>query len=205
MIGLESLRLLLTAAFGGASAFHLVRCLRPGGGHPHRGGGHRLSEALHLLMGLSMVVMIWPWGHVVPAPVWVAVFTLSTGWFAAGALRSAGRRLVLGFFATTMGAMVWMGATMPAQASPHHHSGPGEMAGMPGMGLGAAGHSLTYTAGISAALGGYLILASIWWVLRGLRISGLAGADNPPRPLSWTSLCHGLMSAGMGLALLAMA
>jgi hypothetical protein len=201
MIGLVSLRLLLTAAFGGASAFHLVRCLRPAAGHRHAAGEHRFSEALHLLMGVSMVVMIWPWGSVIPAPAWVAVFTLSTGWFAAGALRSAGRRLVLGFFATTMGAMVWMGATMPAQASSHDHAG---MSGMAGMSMGGAG-SMSFTAWVSAILGGYLVLAAIGWVLRGLRISGLAGAGAEPRPLSWSALCHGLMSAGMGLALLAMA
>jgi hypothetical protein len=198
MIGLESLRLLLTAAFGGASAFHLLRCLRPNAAHPHPAAEHRFSEVLHLLMGVAMVVMIWPWGRVVPAPVWVAVFTLSTGWFAARALLSTGRRLVLGFFATTMGAMVWMGATIPAEASAHGHAGSG---GMPGMPTG----SLPYAAWISAVLGGYLVLAAIWWVLRGLRIGGLASAEVEPRPLSWSALCHGLMSAGMGLALLTMA
>jgi hypothetical protein len=199
MIGLESLRLLLTAAFGGASVFHLLRCVRPAGHFPHPAGEHRFSEVLHLLMGVAMVVMIWPVGRLVPGPLWVAVFTLSAGWFAARAVRSTGRRLVLGFFATAMGAMVWMGVTRPAPASAHDHV---ERGGMPGMSLGDG--SLHYTAWVSAALGAYLVAAAIWWVLRGLRIGGLAGAGAEPRSPSWTALCHGLMSAGMGLALLTM-
>jgi len=201
MIGLESLRLVLTAAFGSTAAFHLFRCVKPAAAFPHPAGEHRFSEFLHLLMGVAMVVMIWPWGRVVPAPVWVAVFTLSAGWFLARAVWSAGRRLVLGFFATTMGAMVWMGATMPVQGSTHDHSAKGDLSGMPMGGAGSAHHS----AWISAALGGYLVLAAIWWIVRGLRIAGLASAGTEPRPLSWSALCHATMSAGMGLALLAMA
>jgi hypothetical protein len=217
MIALESLRWVLTIAFVATSAFHLARCLW------HAAGDAMVSEALHMVMGVSMVAMIWPWGDVVPAPVWVAVFTVSTGWFVARALGSAGRRLVPAFFATSMAAMVWMGASMPAQASAGRH----EMTmDMPAGSLGLAGW-------ISGVLGGYLVLAAFWWFFRGLRLGGLrlsslaagdlaagdlaagdlaagdlaAGevAVGGVQPLSWSSLCHGLMSIGMGLALLAMA
>jgi Domain of unknown function (DUF5134) len=198
MIGLGSLRWLLTVVFAAAAAFHLVRCVRPSS-WPARVAEHRFSEVLHLVMGASMIVMMWPWGAVVPATVWVAVFTMSAGWFIAGAVGSAGRRLVPSFFASAMGAMVWMGASMPAQASTvHSHAG---MAGMT-MGGGAGHGSPGYTAWISVVLGGYLMLAAFWWLGKGLRVGGLSTV---PRPLGWAALCHGVMSAGMALALLAMA
>jgi uncharacterized protein DUF5134 len=190
VIGLESLRWVLTAAFVVASGYHLARV-------PRALGPDRVSEAIHLVMGVAMVAMIWPWGRVVPPTVWVAVFTASTGWFAVRALRSAGRRVVLGLFATSMAACAWMGATMPAQAS-----GGSEMAMAMPM---ESGH-LTTTGLVSGLLGGYLVVAAGWWFVRGLRLGGLATTPVVgPRPLSWSALCHGLMSAGMGLALLAMA
>jgi Domain of unknown function (DUF5134) len=185
VIGPEPLRWVLTAAFVLASAYHVTR-------FPRSLGADRLSEAVHLTMGVSMVAMIWPWGDVVPAPVWVAVFTASTGWFVARAVGSAGRRLVPAFFATSMAAMVWMGASMPAQASAGRHQ---MTMDMPAGSLGLAGW-------VSGVLGGYLVLAAFWWFFRGLRLGRLSAGV---RPLSWSSLCHGLMSIGMGLALLAMA
>lgn len=191
MIGPEPLRWVLTAAFVLASAYHVTR-------FPRSLGAHRLSEAVHLTMGVSMVAMIWPWGRVVPPAAWVAVFTASTGWFLFRALRSAGRRLVLGLFATSMAACAWMGASMPAQAS----GAPGEAMAMDGMAM-DAGH-LTTAGVISGLLGGFLVVAAAWWFRRGLRLGSLATTPDP-RPFNWSALCHGLMSAAMGLALLTMA
>jgi hypothetical protein len=203
MIGLESLRWVLTVAFGGTSVFHLVRCLRPAV-RPEPVGAAWISETLHLLMGVSMLAMIWPAGDVVPAPVWVAVFTASTGWFVVRALRSAGRRLVLGFFATSMAIMVWIGASIPVPASAAHGSGTGtDPMAMDGMAMG--GGRLGPAAWTSGLLGGYLLVAAFWWFFRGLRLGHLrTTADVAVRPLSWSSMCHGLMSIGMGLVLLAM-
>jgi hypothetical protein len=168
---------------------------------PRALGPDRVSEAAHLVMGVAMVAMIWPRGHVVPPAVWVAVFTASTGWFVVRALRSTGRRVVLGLFATSMAACAWMGATMPAQAAPGRSDG----VAMPMPMSFQAGH-LTTAGLVSGLLGGYLVVAAAWWFARGLRLGGLATTPVPgPRPLSWSALCHGLMSAGMGLALLAMA
>ena len=202
MVGPESLRWVLTAAFGVTSAFHLVRCLRPAVVRRPVGAAW-VSETLHLLMGVAMVAMIWPWGDVVPALVWVAVFTASTGWFVARARRSAGRRAVLGFFATSTAIMVWMGASMPAQAS----ATTGAAMGMAGPGMdGMAAGRLGAAAWISGLLGGYLLVAAFWWFFRGLRLGHLRTASRAAtRPPSWGSMCHGLMSVGMGLVLLAMA
>jgi hypothetical protein len=199
MIGLASLRWVLTAAFGAASAFHLLRVLRPVLlSEPV--GENRVSEALHLFMGVSMVAMIWPWGDSIPALIWVAVFTAGTGWFVLRALRSAGSRFMLGMFASSMAAMAWMGASMPAQASAGHRY----HLAMGGMSMSSG--RLGVSALISGALGGYLVVTAFWWLLRGLRLGTLATAPDPgERPPSWSAICHGLMSAAMGLALLAMA
>ncbi|MFI5892930.1 DUF5134 domain-containing protein [Actinoplanes sp. NPDC051513] len=157
--------------------------LRPGG------GGDRVSEALHLLMGGSMIVMIWPWGTEVPAGVWVGGFTISTGWFLARAVRATGGRLTLMYFATAAAAMVWMSAAMPGG---QHH----DHASMPGMSATSG-----YPAWISVALGAYLVAAALWWVARGMRLAPTAPDGMTPH---WSAVCHGMMSAAMGLALLAM-
>ncbi|WP_436532021.1 DUF5134 domain-containing protein [Actinoplanes sp. HUAS TT8] len=173
MIGIASLQWLLTAAFAVAATFHLIRCVRPKAHDP-------LSELLHLIMSGSMIAMLWPWGARVPKLVWVTVFTVAACWFVARATRTTGRRRTSVFFATAAAAMIWMTA---APAAAHHH-----------------GHSpLGHAAVISAGLGGYLMLAAIWWVLSGMRLA------TPLRPVHWPALCHGLMSAGMAVALLAMA
>ncbi|HEX5202226.1 DUF5134 domain-containing protein [Paractinoplanes rhizophilus] len=205
MIGLESLRWSLTLAFAVATGFHLARLLRPGA------GAERISDALHLLMGGSMIVMIWPWGGGVPAGVWAAGFTVSTGWFAARAVRAGGWRFAepgvrwpvctaagaaAVYFATSAAAMVWMSVAMPA---PHqHHLGTAEPAIGPATGpdIGPA------AAWVSAALGGYLVAAALWWVARGMRLAPAGPHGATPH---WPALCHAMMSAAMGLALLAMA
>ena len=184
MIGLESLRWLLTVAFGSTAVFHLLRCLRPAAAE------HRVSETLHLVMGLSMIVMIWPGGEIVPMPAWIAVFAMSTGWFVARTVWATRHRAAPAFFATAMATMVWMGASMPAPAS-------AAMAGMEHTRIGYAGWC-------SALLGVYLVLAALWWAGRGMRVGGLSTAAAVSRPLGWPALCHAVMSAGMGVALLAM-
>ena len=116
-----------------------------------------------------MIVMVWPWGARTPPAVWVTVFTLSTGWFVASAAWSPGRRLGPSFFAVTAVAMVWMGVSMPAQATPGN--GQSAMA-MPGM-----SHSPTgYAAWISAGMGLGLVAIAAWWVARGMRLTAPGSA-----------------------------
>jgi hypothetical protein len=199
MIGIDPLRWLLTVAFGGAAVFHLLRCLRPPAAWRSPVAEHRLSEMLHLVMGLSMIAMIWPLGATVPAAAWIVVFMMSTGWFVVPAVRTSRRRAVAVFFATATGTMVWMGASIPGHASAGDHGGM-DMAGMGHAPVGCAGW-------VNALLGGYLVLAAFLWVARGMRIGGLSAAttDAVACPLDWSALSHGVMSAGMGIALLAMA
>jgi Domain of unknown function (DUF5134) len=199
MIVLASLRWILSTIFVLTSGFHLTRCLRPRR-LPGPVTENWVSEALHLIMGISMIVMIWPVGEWVPVPVWAAVFTASTGWFAARTFWSAGRRPAPIFFASSMAAMVWMGVSMPAQASS------GDRSGMVMDGMTMSSGPVGVAGWISGLLGGYLVVVAFWWFARGLRLGPApAVAGGRPQPLSWSSLCHGLMSIGMGLALLAMA
>lgn len=199
MIGIGPLRWLLTVAFGGAAIFHLLRCLRPPAAWLSPVAEHRLSGMLHLVMGLSMIAMIWPWGAAVPATAWIVVFMMSTGWFVARAVWTSRRPAVPVFFATATGTMVWMGASIRGHAPAAGH-GAMDMAEMGHAPVGCAGW-------VNALLGGYLVLAAFWWVGRGMRIGALSAAttDTVASPLDWSALCHGLMSAGMGIALLAMA
>jgi len=182
MIGLESLRWALTCALAVATMFHLVRVLRPAR------AGH-VDEVLHLFMGGSMIAMIWPWGSGVPAGVWVTGFTLSTGWFVSRAILATGSRLAPIHFAGATAAMLWMAATTSTNKS--------EMSAM--------GHShlaAGYPAWISAMLGAYLVVAALWWTVRGMHLRpATAMAPQGPR---WPEVCHATMSAAMGLALLAM-
>lgn len=199
MIGNGPLRWLLTVAFGGAAVFHLLRCLRPPAALLSPVAEHRLSDISHLAMGLSMIAMIWPWGAAVPAAAWIAVFLMSTGWFVVRAVRTSRRRAVPVFSATVTGTMVWRCASIPGHAPAGGHGG---------MDLAGMGHTPVGWAGwVAALLGGYLVLAAFWWVGRGMRIGGLSAAttDAVAGPLDWSALCHGVMSAGMGIALLAMA
>lgn len=170
MIGLESLRWSLTLVFAVATGFHLVRLLR----------GSAPEEALHLAMGVAMIVMIWPWGGAVPPALWTTGFAFSTGWFASRAVRPAAGRTAPLLFAGGTAAMVWM------SAAPHHQHH----------------HGTTATATwVNAALGGFLVAASGWWLVRGMRLGATTPAELTPH---WPAVCHGLMSAGMGLSLLAM-
>lgn len=186
MIGLVSLRWVLTVAFAAGGAYHLGRLVRA------QPAEHRISETLHLIMGAAMVAMVWPWGARLPQAVWATVFTLSTAWFVASAAWSPGRRLGPASFAAAAMSMVWMG-TAPVDHHPpaHHHPG------MAMAGPGLAGW-------ISGGLGLGLVAVAGWWVVRGMRLGALPAQGAEIGTPNWSALCHGLMSAGMGLSLLAM-
>ncbi|WP_433306359.1 DUF5134 domain-containing protein [Actinoplanes sp. CA-030573] len=171
MIGLESLRWSLTLVFAVATGFHLVRLLR----------GDAPEEAFHVVMGAAMIAMIWPWGGAVPATLWITGFAFSTGWFASRAVRPARDRTAPILFASGTAAMVWMSAAPHPHPHLHH----------------AAPSSVNW---VDAALGGYLVAAALWWLVRGMRLDAATPAELTPH---WPAVCHALMSAGMGLSLLA--
>jgi hypothetical protein len=53
-------------------------------------------------------------------------------------------------------------------------------------------------------VGCYLAIPGFWWIGHAMRFGEFAVAGGAPRPVRWPALVHGLMSAGMGLAVLAM-
>jgi uncharacterized protein DUF5134 len=207
----EPLLWLLTVALAGATAFHVGRALRP-----RLRPEHRVAEALHAVMGLAMVAMLWPFGRVVPASAWLAVFAGSTGWFAAQASSAVNGRIVPAYFASAGAAMVWMSSAMraaPVMATVGSAmtAGPATAAfgdamptatdmavDMPGM-----GHHAVWAA---AVIGGYLVAAGLCWLLGGLPLGALR---TTPRETArcdthWPALCHGVMGVSMGLAVLTM-
>jgi hypothetical protein len=186
MVVPDSLRWLLTVALTGATVFHVVRVVRPRAAHQHR-----IADSLHAVMGVAMVGMLWPFGHLVPAPAWLVIFAGSAGWFAAQASRATRRRLIPAYFATAAAAMIWMIEAMPAAPA----------MSMPGMSHATPGRF----AWAGAAIGCYLVAAGLAWTLRGLRLSALATTPaGTPATTSWhwPALCHGVMSVSMGLAML---
>lgn len=196
MIGLGSLRLLLTLMFVVTSCFHLVRCLPVAG---RRACDSPAVEAVHLLMGLSMIAMIGPWAAVVPVLWWVLVFGCAGIWFTVRAVRTGGRGPTYAYLASMTGAMAWMGLSELLTA-------PATVAGHPGHGMAPAADTRP-GALVSATLGVYLITAGCWWWARGMRVATLGerGAATARESIQWHAVCHGLMSAGMGLVLLAVA
>lgn len=128
----------------------------------------RVSNVLHLVMSLVMLVMVptmtWrPFVQLVGGPVLIAVFVLSTAWFAGLAVvRREARGHYLGH-AAMFGAMAWhlvgMVVKMPLMAAGMQHGtgmGSGSMGGMAGMG----GMASTMTPIAQASQPG----GSVWFV-----------------------------------------
>jgi hypothetical protein len=227
MISSHVLGWTLTASFALTGVHYLARCVRPtgGGGRPLVG---RLTGLTHLLMSLVMVAMLWSWRLGVWRGVSIVVFAAAACWFGvrasvAGAGRvPAGGRLELVQHAAMMGVMVWMILLVPANMASSAGLGAHSM---PGMGMSTAG---MLSAGgptvANAVVGTYFLVATLWWIGRGLRQSW-ATASPAASPMVLETGCggsvvvparawlrtnglavasHAVMSAGTGVMLLAM-
>lgn len=103
----------LSAVFAVAAACYLYGLTRS----DQRGPGLRLitDDALHVLMAVAMIAMLWSWGSAIPVMAYVLVFTAAALWFVAGLcssrrqgrLVSAIRRSLL----DTTDLLVWRGIT----------------------------------------------------------------------------------------------
>ncbi|MCV7093768.1 DUF5134 domain-containing protein [Mycobacterium kubicae] len=90
-----------------------------------------LSHGLHLVMAVAMAAMAWPQGLRLPTTVPEILFLAAALWFVMTALLTARvvkQRVVGGYNALTMLAMVWMYAVVPGHgltdalgAGQHHH------------------------------------------------------------------------------------
>lgn len=180
-----------------------------------------------------MVGMLWSWRLGVWRAVSVVAFTAAACWFGAraavaGAGRApAGGRLELVQHAAMMGAMVWMILLVPANmaspAGPDAHSMPGTAESIAGM-TSAPGRPVGDVTVANAVVGTYFLVATLWWIGRGLRQSwstpSLAASQRVletdcggsvvvpapawPRTYGLAIASHAVMSAGTGVMLLAM-
>ena len=140
---------------------------------------HIVSQALHLVMALAMVVMAWPWGMVLPTTGPMLFFAVAALWFVALTFVRAGHRGINAYHAAMMLAMVWMYAVMsgsllpapsdgtsPAGSVGGHHS----MPGMPGMempgGSAESTGSAPFITGINWLCAVGFALAAVWWLYR---------------------------------------
>lgn len=157
-------------------------------------GGHRVSAVMHGVMCWAMVPMLWSWGPRVPRAPQVVVLVAGGLWFVLQAARER-RTLpaVVELHHAVMAAlMVWM-VVMPMPTPPKTPSMP-DMPGMAQMqGTGQAPVPVLVIAG-------YCFLSGILWLVGVVR----SDPDTGVRRLV-TGFGHAVMSAGMGIATLAMA
>lgn len=150
----------LSAVFAVTVACYLYGLTQP----DQRGPGLRLitDDALHVLMGVAMIAMLWSWGSAIPVMAYVLVFTAAALWFVARALfipSTAGAAIgdppvapghhgfvgMAWYHAAMMASMVWMAvgmavamSTLPTASSTAPSTAMDSMPGMsmPGMNMG---------------------------------------------------------------------
>lgn len=172
---------------------------------------HRVSNGLHLVMSLVMLLMVLPatWRPlvtVVPLPVWVAVFVLSAVWFVVQAVRSRGEGSRVAWHhlshAAMFGAMVWHLVGMVARMGGAGHgpagtAGAGAMTGMPDP-VAVSGTAIPVAA-VGIPFMAYLLTAA---VLAGVRVvrpgAAHVHADHGPatQPVMDVGGCHDARPAG---------
>ncbi len=222
MIPTPGLRWILTVLFSVIALFSLYRVSRPG-----TSSWTRLIHVLHALMGVAMLVMVWPWGMNVPAVPEAVVFGLATAWFLLLTALPAGAspvapdgghpRLHNALHATMTGAMTWMILAMPTGASAHGSAGSaGGMPGMPGMATGGSAGAMSMSLHgtprtVAGLLCAFFVLTGLWWLARSfdtargadpnaLRQDDGSGVDDR----AYDAGCHGGMALGMAIMLLMM-
>ncbi|MFJ4006124.1 DUF5134 domain-containing protein [Streptomyces sp. NPDC090023] len=213
MINAIGLRCLLTAMFALPTVYALWLTTTPG-----RALSDRVGHALHAVMGVAMVAMVWPWGMQLPVGPQVVVFAAGALWFAVAALvRSAGpggraaRLLGAVPHIVMMAAMAWMAAVMDGSAMADGSGGADH--DMPGMDMSGTGALSTmtlsrtadqWTAGLLAA---GLVALGLYWLGQAFdrfRVTesasrGVTLAASVLRSEASEPACHAAMAVGMGL------
>ncbi|OPX13044.1 DUF5134 domain-containing protein [Mycobacterium sp. AT1] len=170
---------------------------------------HIVSQVLHLVMALAMVVMAWPWGMTLPTTGPMLFFAVAAVWFFAFTLARSGHRGINAYHAAMMLAMVWMyavmsgsllpatsGGTSPAGGPGGHHS----MPGMPGMEMPDAADSSgtpPFITGVNWLCAVGFALAVLWWLYRYFGERKAEPSQPSHRFLGTAS--QAMMAAGMAL------
>lgn len=201
MIAGTGLRLVLTVLFA-AVALHgvhgILRPVSPSG----TGRTDTVNGLLHAAMAVAMAVMVWPAGTDVPALPQTVLFSAAALWFAARAALRQQNRAADAAHAVMAAGMAWMVTVMGhamtpgAPHSPAAHDGHHAAAsGVPAMSLTDSG-----ARGVALALAVWCVLAAWWWLARAFDTARLASGPHD----ALHSACHGAMSAGTAVMLLAM-
>ncbi|MET8695264.1 DUF5134 domain-containing protein [Streptomyces bauhiniae] len=209
MINATGLSCLLTALFALPAGYGLWLTATPG-----RALSDRVGHALHAVMGIAMVAMVWPWGMQLPVGPQVVLFAAGALWFAGAALvRSAGpggraaRLLGAVPHVVMMAAMAWMADVMNGPAMTAGSAGAGH--DMPGMDMSGTGSlsAMTlsrtadqWTAGLLAAALLALGLYRLGQAFDRYRVTGSAPSGVAVlRSEASDRACHAAMAVGMGL------
>ncbi|MEV0674544.1 DUF5134 domain-containing protein [Mycobacterium sp. NPDC050441] len=170
-----------------------------------------VSQLLHLAMAVAMMVMAWPRGAELPTLGPMFFFLAAGLWFLVSLLRSASSeaRLLNGYNAVMMVAMVWMYAVMNGNVLPRHGetiaAGSHDMDAMHMTGHDAGGPAMAME---HASLQPLWIPAVNWLVTIGFVIAATvwlyryfaARQQSETSPFShFGTLCRAMMAAGMAI------
>ncbi|MEW2164907.1 DUF5134 domain-containing protein [Streptomyces sp. NPDC007084] len=209
MIAAGGLRWTLTLVFALTTAHGIRRAVT------HRSTtADRVDHALHAVMGLAMIAMVWPWGMGRAVGPQVVVFVAGALWFACAAPFRGDRRARLkglpGALAQSvlMGAMAWMVTLMDSGGTAAGSGGGGGMQGMPGMdmsgGAGAATMTLSDSGPKMAAglLAVVTVVFALGWLTQAFdharALPTTATGPTPgPGEAALASACHAAMALGM--------
>ncbi|MFK0295266.1 DUF5134 domain-containing protein [Streptomyces sp. NPDC090442] len=174
----------------------------------------RIDHGLHVLMGVLMIAMVWPWGMGLPAGPQVGVFVAGALWFGcAGPLRAQsadrGRALLAALpHVLMMGAMAWMVAVMGSSPVSAGRGGGQAMDDMPGMQMtGSAGATTMGLTGTgqrltAAVLAVLLVVVALRWLARAFDLARSAreaasGSATRSGAKAFGPACHAAMGLGM--------
>ncbi|KHO19278.1 DUF5134 domain-containing protein [Mycolicibacterium setense] len=207
MIADLALRWIVTVLFA-LSAAECAFALVGSRGRP----GAAVSQVLHLVMAIAMMVMAWPRGAELPTLPPLFFFLAAAGWFLAVALRSRTTygRVVDGYHAAMMSAMAWMYAVMNGNLLVRHT----ETAATAGSGDVHAIHMAGHSGGGTAMAMEHASVQPLWipainWLLTlGFVIATAAWLyryfaarqKSEASPFShFGTLCRAMMAGGMAI------
>lgn len=147
-----AVRWVLSVASAATAVYHLYVLVCQDG--RHRSLRPIIDDALHVLLGLAVIALVWPWGAAVPVILDVVVFTAAALWFAARALFApsssvVGFRDLAWYRGVLMAAVVWLAVVISVRMStlPTEAAASATPTGtMPSMGIGPANNPVTLIA-----------------------------------------------------------
>jgi hypothetical protein len=158
-----------------------------------------VSNGLHFVMAVAMVVMTWPWSAQLPTTEPAVFFLLAAIWFVTMAVvapQTTTRRVLYGYHGLMMLATAWMYAIMNEDLRPRRSSAKSDMP-MPSM-PSSGGVPVWFTA---VGWFGTLSFASaaVFWTCRYF----IERRSEATRRRSLGSLCQAMMATGMSIFFLA--